>query len=181
MNSSELLRIKLANGLYCASNQISIGPTGSTGPAGPSAGPISSGVMKGFTIYANYLNSNSIISVYIPPGLFPDEPLASGGNFTSNVGTSLVFYGLSSITLSGTTYRIVCGILASGFTVSRQWSPAPYGNIQAGRIYYTVPSFNTVSLTGLNLTNINGGNIAITPGPSDPLFGYLATITIFYI
>lgn len=183
MNSSELLRIKLANGLYCASNQISIGPTGATGAQGPAGVlPATSGVMKAYTIYVNYASNNAINKVYIPPGLFADGTgLQSGGEFTGDITGTLEFAGTSRIFLSGTTYGITCGILASGYTTSRNWSPVPYGNIQASRIYYSVPAFNDINITGLSLTNINGANTAIIPGPTDPLYGYLATITLLYI
>ena len=183
MNSSELLRIKLANGLYCASNQISIGPTGPSGSQGPTGTlPPTAGVMKAYTIYVNYSSNTAINKVYIPPGLFADGTgLEGGGDFTGDVGTALRFVGTSRILLAGTTYGVTCGILASGYTTSRNWSPVPYGNIQASRIYYAVPTFNSVNITGLSLTNINGSNTTVIPGLTDPLYGYLATITLLYI
>jgi hypothetical protein len=68
----------------------------------------------------------------------------------------------------------------SGYVAStlNQWIPIPGGNIGQTKTFFAVPSDNTVELKGLNLTNINGGNL--NPAPSGFATGYLVTITLFY-
>ena len=183
MNASELLRIKLANNLFCTSQQISVGPTGPTGSQGPAG--TAAGIMKGFTIYLDYSATNVISKVYIPPGLFSvASGLSAGGVFTTDQGSNLVFYGTSGqdfITMQGTTYDFVCGILGSGYVADQKWSSMPYGNIMGTRTSYEVTTLNSVRINGLGLVNINGANLAVRPGVSDPLYGYLVTITLLYV
>lgn len=178
MDSSELLRIRLANRLACASQQIAIGPTGPTG--GSSTIP---GALKAFTIYVDYSAANQISRVYIPPYLFGSAAapiLQLGGVFTADVGTDLVFLGNPTIVLNNTTYAFVSSMNASGFVAAGAWQPINAGNIRAGSVFYSVTSDYRVTLNGLNLSNINGANTTVYP-ITGTAAGFLATITIFYV
>jgi hypothetical protein len=179
MNSGELTRIQLANRLVCASQQISVGPTGPTG--GSATIP---GALKAFTIFIDYsAGAPSVISrLYIPAGLFgPSNPvLAAGGVFTANQGTDLVFVGGSTITMNNTLYAFVSSISASGYIAAGKWEPVMGGNIGPTHIYYSITNDYSVTLSGLILGSINGGST--TPKPTTGVAaGFLATLTIFYV
>jgi hypothetical protein len=177
MNSGELTRIQLANRLVCASQQISIGPTGPTG--GSATIP---GALKAFTIFIDYSAPSVISRLYIPAGLFSSSKpvLAAGGVFTANQGTDLVFLGGSSITINNTAYAFVSAINASGYISAGNWHPVMGGNIRPGLIEYSVTADYSVFLSGLELANINGASI--TPKPTTGVAaGFLATVTIFYV
>ena len=59
------------------------------------------------------------------------------------------------------------------------WSPTPAGNIGT-QIRYFSSADNTISISGLNLTFINGANSTIKPTTGVGA-GFLATVTLFYI
>jgi hypothetical protein len=183
MNSGELTRIQLANRLNCASMQISIGPTGPTGSyggTGPTGSPAPTiGLAKSFTIFVDYSTQSTISRVSIPAGLFTNPTLSAGGVFTADVGTDLVFVGLDNITCGNTTYAFVTDMAVSGYISSSQWIPIPGGNIGPTKTYYSITADNSVQLRGLNLTNINGANVATRPG-AGVAAGFLATVTLFY-
>lgn len=194
MDCNELLRRQLANRLICQTQQIAIGPTGGTGSAGPigptgNTGPAGSpapvtAFTKSFTIFVDYSAQNAISRVSIPAGLFTNPLLSAGGVFTANVGTDLVFIGpggagTTTITCENTTNAFVTAIQVSGYSSSGQWIPIPGGNISQTRVYYSVSTDNNVEMRGLNLTNINGANVAVRP-PAGVAAGFLATITLFY-
>ena len=150
------------------------GPTGSPGPTGPASTPT-----KTFTLYLDYSSPTAISSVYVPPGLFTNPLLSDGGVFTSDVGTDLVFYGLSSLSLENTTYANVATFGAAGYIPSEAWVPVAGGNIGPTKLYYSMTNDFSVTVNGLGLTNINGGNTAVKP--SGRLAGYLAMVTLTYI
>jgi hypothetical protein len=179
MNASELLRLQVANQLACQKMNISVGPTGPTGPTGNSASSI--GAVKAFTIYMDYSAGSAINRVYIPPNLFTGA-LAAGGTFTADVPGSLVFYGGNSISLAGTLYPFCTGISLSGYvaTSGGEWNPAPGGNISNTKTFYSQPNDYSITLKGLDLTNINGSNLAARP-TAGLAAGFLATITLFYV
>jgi hypothetical protein len=177
MNSGELTRIQLANRLVCASQQISIGPTGPTG--GSATIP---GALKAFTIFIDYSAASVISRLYIPAGLFgsSNPVLAAGGVFTANQGTDLVFLGSSTITMNNTLYAFVSSISASGYISSGKWQPVMGGNIGPTHINYSITNDYSVILSGLELANINGAST--TPKPTTGVAaGFLATLTIFYV
>jgi hypothetical protein len=177
MDSSELLRIRLANRLLCASQQISVGPTGPTGGVGPQ--PTLTGQTRGFTIYFDYSSGTGISRVYIPPGLLTNIP--AGGTFTANQGSDLVFLGTANIILGDTIYPFVCGMLASGYISAGRWQPVPPAamNPSAGTVTYSVSSDSNVSIVGLDAAGINGGNISTRP-TTGVAAGFLGSVTIFY-
>jgi len=189
MDCNELLRRQLANRLICQTQQIAIGPTGGTGPAGPigptgNTGPVGSpapviAFTKSFTIFVDYSSQNAISRVSIPAGLFTNPLLSAGGVFTADVGTDLVFLGLTTISFGNTTNAFVTAIQGSGYVTSGQWVPIPGGNFTQTRVYYSVSIDNNVEIRGLNLTNINGANVAVRP-PAGVAAGFLVTITLFY-
>jgi hypothetical protein len=230
MDSSELLRIRLANRLACASQQISIGPTGPTGaagsggggtgvgPTGPqgntgptgatgrtgntgatgptgntgatgptgntgATGPVNAAGLKCYTVFINFEAGGTILSVYIPPGLFSSSAatgLAAGGAFTADVSPDLIFLGLNQITMTRTSNPFPVGMVASGYFASRQWNPISGGNIGNTKVYFNTSTNNSLILQGVSLTNLTGGNSAERPSGT-AADGYLATITLFYL
>jgi hypothetical protein len=176
MNCSQLLNRTLASRLVCEANQIAIGPTGPAGPA-----TTIPGALKAFTIFLDYSSGTAISRVYIPPGLFSTNPvLALGGVFTADVGSDLVFYGLSTVTMNGTTYAFGCSIAGSGYVPAGMWNPIPGSRISPAFVHYSVTTDNAIVLRGLELGNINGVNYAVRP-TTGAAAGFLATITIFYV
>ena len=182
MNSSELLRLQLANNLYCRQQGICSGNTALT----PT---VVGGLLKSFTLYLDYSVAGIISRVYIPPGFFTTNAasgLSDGGVFTGNVGTDLVFVSSGGLTISlscnNTSYAIVGGIQVSGYSGGTilAWQPAPGQNIGNTKIYFSVKNPNTLVLGGLDLTNINAGNLTY-PSAGQALQDWLATVTIFYI
>ena len=178
MDCSELLRIRLANTLYCRQQNICGNET-----------PVQTPVIKSFTIFLDYSTPTAINSVYIPPGLFGSaaEPsLVLGGTFTNDVGLDLVFKNLTSINLQNTTYAFVNSFAASGCvsdtTISTKWQSVNPSNIgyPTQAIRYSITSPNTIKLYGLELAKFNGGDIT-THGTSGPGAGFLASITLFYV
>lgn len=181
MDSSQLLNRTLANRLVCQTQQIAIGPTG---PAGTPAQTI--GITNSFTLFIDYATTNEISRVHVPPGMFTNPLLSSGGVFTANVGTDLVFInpitgqGLDNITCANTSLAFVIAINCSGYTATAGWIPIPAGNIRPRvKIWYSVMADNTVQLNGLNVNNMNGGNLARRP-TSGIAAGFLATVTLFF-
>jgi hypothetical protein len=159
------------------------GPTGETGPTGPtgatgSTGP--EGPIKIFNIYADYSTGTTISRVYLPPGLMTNPTLAAGGTFTSNVGTDLIFLGQSQITLNNTTFPFVTDLSVSGYIAAGQWTPIPGGNYGITKVHYTSAADYSVTLKGLNLSLINGANLAIKPS-SGVASGFLATFSVNFV
>lgn len=154
------------------------GYTGTTGYTGPT-GPGSSIGLKAFTIFVDYSTQSAISRVNIPAGLFTNPTLSSGGVFTADVGSDLVFFGLDNITCANTTYAFLNGMSASGYISSSQWTPIPGGNIGPTKTHYSITADYSVQIKGLNLTNINGANTATRPG-AGVAAGFLATVTLFY-
>lgn len=179
MNSGELTRIQLANRNFCASQQISVGPTGSTGPTGPG----NTYGIKAFTIYVDFAVGAGISSVYIPPGLFSSSAaggLASGGTFTADVSPDLVFLGLDRITLARTQFGFITGITASGFYASGQWNPIAGGNIGNTKVHFQITADYSTIIANVTTTLLTGGNTAVRPSGTAAA-GFLATITLFYL
>jgi hypothetical protein len=182
MDSSELLRLRLANALYCRQQNI-CGEVMASTP-----------VLKSFTIFMNYSSAISLSSVYIPPGLFgpnADPSLPGGGIFTGNVGSDLVFLDGSSITLNNTTYAFVNSMAAAGCvqsvaftsppTTIAKWQPVANVNMTfIGGIYYSITTPNSIVVSGLELARLNGANLSLTT-TTGPGAGFLASITLFYI
>lgn len=195
MDSSELLRIRLANRLVCASQQISIGPTGPTGAAsgggggtgvtgstGPT-GPENAGGVKSYTIFIDFTAGGTISSLYIPPGLFSPSAaggLAAGGTFTADESPDLVFLGLNQITMNNTSNPFVIGMLASGYYASGQWNPIAGGNIGNTKVYFRTSTNFSAVLQNVTTTLLTGGNTAVRPSGTTA-DGFLATITLFYL
>ena len=259
MNSGELTRIQLANRNFCASQQISVGPTGPTGagtpgtasntgatgpagapgaagaagapgtpgsavntgatgpdgptgPTGPigidgtatntgatgqtgstgrtgptgSTGPTGAGNtygIKAFTIFVDFTAGAGISSVYIPPGLFSSSAaggLASGGTFSADVSTDLIFLGLDRITLAHTQFGFISAIAASGFYASGQWNPIAGGNIGNTKVHFQITADYSTIIANVTTTLLTGGNTAVRPSGTAAA-GFLATITLFYL
>ena len=182
MDSSELLRLRLANSLNCRQQNI----------CGEVTAPTQ--VLKSFTIFLNYSAATSLSSVYIPPGLFgpnADPSLPGGGTFSGNVGSDLVFLDGISITLNNTTYAFVNSMAAAGCvqsvttisppTTIAKWQPVANVNMTCiGGIYYSITTPNSIVVSGLELAKLNGANVSLTTS-SGPGAGFLASITLFYI
>lgn len=180
MDSSELLRLQLAQKLECTRNNICIGPPGVTGPTG-SAGPTGPpGYQKMFTIYVDFSSGTAISRVYIPPGLSTTPSLAAGGIFTANVGTDLVFLGTTNITIRNTTYAVPIGLSATGYTASSYWTLSAYSVLGGGGITWQNTVDNRLILIGVTPPRINGGNTAVYP-VSGTLSGWLGTLTLYYL
>ena len=182
MDCSELLRLRLANTLYCRQQNTCGNET-----------PVQTPVQKSFTIFLDYSTGTSISSVYIPPGLYgstADPSLILGGTFTNDVGTDLVFLGGTSVELQNTAYAFVTTITAAGCIRSTNLNPpgfipkwqsvAAVNLTPVGGIYYLITSPNMIKVQGLELTALNGSNLSLrtTDGPGA---GFLACITLFYI
>ena len=184
MNSGELTRIQLANRLVCASQQISIGPTGPAGGIGPTGSPAPTiGLARSFTIFLDYSATNALSRVYIPPGLFANAPLSAGGTFTANQGTDLVFLGNPTIVMQNMRYPFIVGLFANGYisTSGGRWeltSPSQIRNA-AGYLYVTTTADYTATI-GADLGAINGGNLSTYPS-SGTAAGFLGMITLFYM
>ena len=164
------------------------GPTGSTGPTGQGStvtgptGPIVPliGNTVSFSIYLNYKSPNSISTLYLPPGLMSNPSLYGGALLSTNVGTDAIFYGLSQFTLSNISYPAISGMSVQGFGSSSNWYPVPGGNIGPTKIYYGQNQDYQVSVNGLGLGNINGGNYSVFP-TTGILANTLATVTLQFI
>lgn len=195
MDSSELLRIRLANRLVCASQQIAIGPTGPTGAAGSGGGgggvtgstgptgPENAGGVKSYTIFIDFASGGTISSVYIPPGLFSPSAvggLSAGGTFTADESPDLVFLGLNQITMNRTANPFIIGMLASGYYASGQWNPIAGGNIGNTKVYFRTSTNFSAVLQNVSTTLLTGGNTAVRPSGTTA-DGFLATITLFYL
>lgn len=179
MDCSELLRLRLANTLYCRQQNTCGNET-----------PVQTPVQKSFTIFLDYSTGTSgkvISSVYIPPGLYgsnADASLVLGGTFTDNVGTDLIFKDNITIDLQNTTYAFVCAIAASGSIPDAsgpRWQPVSSAYMgPPGGIKYSITSPNNITILGLELGKLNGDNIT-SRATSGPGAGFLASITLFYL
>jgi hypothetical protein len=49
--------------------------------------------------------------------------LAAGGTFTSDVGSDLVFFGTTNISITNTFYAFPIGLNATGYSTSLYWQP----------------------------------------------------------
>jgi hypothetical protein len=177
MDSSELLRLQLAQKLECTRNNICIGPPGVTGPTGPTGPP---GYPKMFTIYLDFSSGTAIRRVYIPPGLSTVPSLAAGGIFTANVGTDLIFFGTTNITIKNTTFAVPIGLSGTGYTASDYWTLSAYSVLGGGGLTWQNTADNILRLIGVTPARLNGGNTAVYP-VSGTLTGWLATLTIYYL
>lgn len=184
MNSGELTRIQLANRLVCASQQISIGPTGPAGGIGPTGSPAPTiGATRSFTIFVDFVAGSGIDSVYIPPGLFSPSAagtLSLGGTFGADVSPDLIFKGLDRITLARTQFAFITGINASGYYASGQWNPIAGGNIGNTKLHFQITADYSTIIANVNTTLLTGGNTATRPSGTAAA-GFLGTITLFYL
>jgi hypothetical protein len=193
--SSDLLRIRLAQRLYCERNQIinsgacggggtggtgTTGPTGPTGPAGDTGPQGPAGNLKSFTFYLDWSASNSLSRIYVPPGFSTTVP---AGIYTANQGTNLVFVGTSDITITGTD-TFPTDMSCTGYTNSEYWTPMQQGLIGAsnGPTWQNTQD-NKLILKGVTAQALNGGNLGnVVPRPvSGVLAGWLGTLTIYYL
>lgn len=168
------------------------GPTGSTGPTGDTGftgdtgntglqGPTGpGGVPNVYTLKLSYTSVNFISTVYIPAGLMSNAILAQGSLLSTDVGTDVQFYGSSIIAFENMAPKNIAGFLVQGYNASGQWLPIPGGNISPARTHYTAIADNSVTLRGLSLANINGGNTSVVPTTGE-LTNQVATITLFTI
>ena len=173
MNSSQLLVKQMNNINNCLAYNTLVGPTGPRGPSDTIPG-----ALKAFTVFIDYSGGSAISRVYVPPYLFgagADPRLPPGGIFTADVGTDLVFLGLSTVSLQNTAYAFVSTIGVSGYGGS-SWQT----RVAADVIYHSSTADYSVTINGLTATNANGGNTSTRPltGVST---GFLAAITIFYM
>jgi hypothetical protein len=104
----------------------------------------------------------------------------SGGTFTSDQGTDIVFVGqIGKLILDNVMYANIVGYSMQGYLTSDEWAPVPPINISRTRMYYSVTQDYSITFKGLNLGYINGGNLTVKP--SWGIYaGYLATINIQY-
>lgn len=147
------------------------GPTGSTGP---------SGLQKAYTLFLDYSAGNAISRIYLPPGFSTTPSLAAGGVFTADVGSDLVFLGMSNITITNTINAFPIGLSATGYTASSYWQPTPQSSLGGTGVSWQNTADNTLSINSASASRINGGNVANRPG-SGVLSGWLATLTIYYL
>jgi hypothetical protein len=105
--------------------------------------------------------------------------LSAGGIFTADVSGHLTFFGLSTLTLQNTVFPFVVHLGASGYIAAGEWNPVPGANITSTKLHYSVTTDYAVTVKGLSLTNINGGNLAIKP-VSGVATGFLVTITLLF-
>lgn len=179
MDCSELLRIRLANTLYCRQQNICGNET-----------PVQTPVIKSFTIFLDYVSGVTgkvISSIYIPPGLFgstADPSLILGGTFTDDVGSDLIFKDNIFINLQNTKYAFVCSIAASGSIPDAsgpRWQPVASSYMgPPGGVKYAITSPNNITILGLELNKLNGDNLT-SRATSGPGAGFLASVTLFYI
>ena len=178
--SSDLLRIRLAQRLYCERNQIinsggcGGGGTSCTGPTGPTGPP---GSLKSFTFYLDWSSGTSLSRIYVPPGFSTTVP---AGIYTANQGTNLVFVGTSQITIDGTVYAFPTDMSCTGYSVSQYWTPTPQGDIGGSRITWQNVSDYELILKNITPGFINGGNSGTRP-VSGVLASWLGTLTIYYL
>jgi hypothetical protein len=138
--------------------------------------------MKSFTIYLDYSTSspNPLSRIYIPPGLSTNPAISAGGIFSADIAGVLVFYGTNTISIQNTTYTIPIGLSGTGFS-GTYWALTSYGNIgTGGRINFTSSSDYALTLTGLTVGYVNGGNTATRP-TTGVLAGWLGTLTIYFL
>jgi len=160
-------------------NASGTGSTGSTGPVG---------VMKCFTIYLDYTSgaTNILSKIYLPPGFSTTPSLAAGGVFIANVGTDLIFFGLTTITITNTVYAFPIGLSATGYTNSQFWMPTAGGLLGGSAVgsitWQNTATFNKLNLINVNLNAINGGTSSFRSLlPGVPGQFWLGTLTIYYL
>ena len=191
-SSSDILRIRLAQRLYCERNQIinsgacgggtggtgTTGPTGPEGPTGPTGSPGTAGNPKSFTFYLDWSNSNSLSRIYVPPGF---STLVPEGIYTANQVPNLIFKGTSQISINGTTYAFPTDMSCTGYSDSDYWFPTPQGILGGANITWQNVQDNQILLKNITAQLINGGNVGATRPESGVLEGWLGTLTIYYL
>lgn len=188
MNSSQLLQKQAANNYICSQTLMAVGPTGPMGPMtpGPQGAPGPTGPrgvssqINAFTIFLDYSTgaNPTMLRVKIPPGLLTAYP--DGGLFTAD-SPGITFLGQTQLTLTNTIYPFIVAMSVSGYVATNfgGWSPAPGGNI-GNQIRFFSSADNRIIISGLNLTNINGGNSTVKPS-SGVAAEFLVTVTLFYV
>lgn len=134
---------------------------------------------KQFTIYLDYSSPSQLSRVYLPPGLMTDPTLAVGGTFTADSSPDLVFLGTTNLALTNTNLGLVTGFVVQGYIAAGEWIPIPGANISQNKVYYSQSAANSITIKGLNLGNINGGNSSVKPSFGSAS-GFLVTITLLY-
>jgi len=154
-----------------------MGATGATGATGPQS-PI-----KIYTIYLDYTdgNGNSLSRVYLPPGLSTTPSLAAGGIFTGDVGSDLVFYGTSNLSITNIIYAFPIGISATGYSSAQYWQASALSFLGGGGATWQNTSDFTLILKGLTAGRLNGANAGAYRPTSGVLSGWLATLTIYFL
>jgi hypothetical protein len=133
-----------------------------------------------FTMYLNYTAPNTISTLYVPPGMMSNADLFPGALLSTNVGSEAIFYNLSKITLSNTTYPQLAGMFVQGYNATSNWFPIPGGNIGPTKVNYSQAMDYVMDINGINLANINGANVAVRP-TAGLLTDNLATISLTFI
>jgi hypothetical protein len=127
-----------------------------------------------FTIYLGYSDTNTISSIYIPPGLMQNVP---EGVYSNPFCYADINVGSDTLILSNTAYAAVIGMYGQGYYTTG-WKPLQYiGAVNYPS--YSVTTDGSITISNLSLVRVNGNN---TTAPTTGTFtGYLATITLTYL
>ena len=150
------------------------GPTGTTGTTGPA------GALKSFTMYLDFSSGSAISRIYLPPGLSTTPSLAAGGTFTGNVGSDLVFFGTTNISITNTLYAFPIGLSATGYSTSLYWQPTAQASLGGSGVGWQNTADNLLNIVNATPARLNGNNTANRPS-SGLLSGWLATLTIYFL
>ena len=156
------------------------GPTGRTGPTGTTGTTGPAGALKSFTMYLDFSSGSAISRIYLPPGMSTTPSLAAGGTFTGDVGSDLVFFGTTNISITNTFYAFPIGLSATGYSTSLYWQPTAQSSLGGAGVTWQNTADNTLNIKGATPARLNGANTANKPA-SGLLSGWLATLTIYFL
>jgi hypothetical protein len=180
LSPSQLLEIRRVKAMVAGAGstinpECFIGPTGPTGPAGD-------GTNNSFDISFTYTSGSSLSTITLPPNLMTNPTLSAGGEFNADVGSDLVFHGLTSITLNNTRYKKVGSFSVQGCRsgLTGVWRPAPPGSYNDNNaMHFEVSGDNSVIFMNLTASYVSGGNT--NPSPSGLLQGQVGAISFTYL
>jgi hypothetical protein len=107
--------------------------------------------------------------------------LAAGGIFTADVGSDLIFFETSAISITNTVYPFPIGLSATGYSASSYWQASTQSYLGGGGASWQNTADYTLSLKGLTAARLNGGNAGTVRPSSGVLSGWLATLTIYFL
>ena len=106
--------------------------------------------------------------------------LAAGGTFTANVGSDLVFFGTTNISITNTLYAFPIGLSATGYSTSLYWQPTAQSSLGGSGVGWQNTADNLLNIVNATPARLNGNNTANRPS-SGLLSGWLATLTIYFL